>query len=434
MKLAQHLVFGILLTLASTTPALNRAPIVVVMKLDGMINPAAADFIHSTLQHAEQIQAQCLVIELNTPGGLLKSTRVIVSDILGSPIPIIVYVAPSGAQAASAGVFVTLSANIAAMAPGTNIGAAHPVTVGEAQDSVMMQKATNDAAAFVRTIAEKRHRNVKWAEEAVRKSLSITETEALKKNVIDYTARDIPDLLKQVNNKQVITSEGPVVLETADARIETVEMSWQLHILDLLSDPNIAYILLMIGFYGILFELYNPGAIFPGVLGVISLLLALYALHTLPVNYAGLALIIFGVILFILDLKIASHGILTIGGVISLLLGSLMLINVQTPVEVVRVSLNVIIPTIIFTTLFFVFALGMAIRAQRKKPTTGIEGMIGEIGVALTRLAPVGQVRVRGEIWSAESISGPIDEGTAIEVVEVVDLRLKVKHIQTSNK
>jgi len=331
-------------------------------------------------------------------------------------------------------VFVTLSANIAAMAPGTNIGAAHPVTVGEAQDSVMMQKATNDAAAFVRTIAEKRHRNVKWAEEAVRKSLSITETEALKKNVIDYIARDIPDLLKQVNNKQVITSEGPVVLETADARIETVEMSWQLHILDLLSDPNIAYILLMIGFYGILFELYNPGAIFPGVLGVISLLLALYALHTLPVNYAGLALIIFGVILFILDLKIASHGILTIGGVISLLLGSLMLINVQTPVEVVRVSLNVIIPTIIFTTLFFVFALGMAIRAQRKKPTTGIEGMIGEIGVALTRLAPVGQVRVRGEIWSAESISGPIDEGTAIEVVEVVDLRLKVKHIQTSNK
>ncbi|MGC8897614.1 MAG: NfeD family protein [Bacteroidota bacterium] len=434
MKLAQHLAFAMLLTLASPTPALNTAPIVVVMKLDGMINPAAADFIHSTLQHAEQIQAQCLVIELNTPGGLLKSTRVIVSDILGSPIPIIVYVAPSGAQAASAGVFVTLSANLAVMAPGTNIGAAHPVAVGEAQDSIMMQKATNDAAAFVRTIAERRHRNVRWAEEAVRKSLSITETEALKKNVIDYIARDIPDLLRQVDSKQVTTSVGPVVLQTADAKIETVEMNWQLHILDLLSDPNIAYILLMIGFYGILFELYNPGAIFPGVLGVISLLLALYALHTLPVNYAGLALIIFGVILFILDLKIASHGILTIGGIISLLLGSLMLINVQTPVEVVRVSLNVIIPTIIFTTLFFVFALGMAIRAQRKKPTTGIEGMIGEVGVALTRLAPAGQVRVRGEIWAAESISGPIDEGTAIEVVEVVDLRLKVKHIQTSNK
>ena len=432
MRILRILLFSVALT---SVPARTgqSTPTAILMKVDGMINPASADFIHTTLKDAAESGAVCVIIELNTPGGLLKSTRLIVSDILASPIPVVVYVAPGGAQAASAGVFVTLSAAIAAMAPGTNIGAAHPVGLGEGQqDTIMMQKATNDAAAFVRTIAEKRHRNVRWAEEAVRKSLSITETEALKSHVIDLIAKDTRDLLTQIDGRSVETGTGTTILKTADAKFETVEMGFKLHILDLLSDPNIAYLLLMIGFYGILFELYNPGAIFPGVLGVISLLLAFYALHTLPVNYAGLALIIFGIVLFILELKITSHGILTVGGVLSLLLGSLMLINIQTPMEVVSISLSVIIPVVLFTAAFFAFAFGMAIRAHRKRPTTGIEGMIGERGVALSRLDPDGQVRVRGEIWTAKSSGEAIDAGSEVEVTGVFHLRLTVQRVSSS--
>ncbi|PIU45575.1 MAG: serine protease [Ignavibacteriales bacterium CG07_land_8_20_14_0_80_59_12] len=432
MRILRILLFSVALT---SVPARTgqSTPTAILMKVDGMINPASADFIHTTLKDAAESGAVCVIIELNTPGGLLKSTRLIVSDILASPIPVVVYVAPGGAQAASAGVFVTLSAAIAAMAPGTNIGAAHPVGLGEGQqDTIMMQKATNDAAAFVRTIAEKRHRNVRWAEEAVRKSLSITETEALKSHVIDLIAKDTRDLLTQIDGRSVETGTGTTILKTADAKFETVEMGFKLHILDLLSDPNIAYLLLMIGFYGILFELYNPGAIFPGVLGVISLLLAFYALHTLPVNYAGLALIIFGIVLFILELKITSHGILTVGGVLSLLLGSLMLINIQTPMEVVSISLSVIIPVVLFTAAFFAFAFGMAIRAHRKRPTTGIEGMIGERGVALSRLDPDGQVRVRGEIWTAKSSGEAIDAGSEVEVTGVFHLRLRVQRVSSS--
>jgi len=432
MRILRILLFSVALT---SVPARTgqSTPTAILMKVDGMINPASADFIHTTLKDAAESGAVCVIIELNTPGGLLKSTRLIVSDILASPIPVVVYVAPGGAQAASAGVFVTLSAAIAAMAPGTNIGAAHPVGLGEGQqDTIMMQKATNDAAAFVRTIAEKRHRNVRWAEEAVRKSLSITETEALKSHVIDLIAKDTRDLLTQIDGRSVETGTGTTILKTADAKFETVEMGFKLHILDLLSDPNIAYLLLMIGFYGILFELYNPGAIFPGVLGVISLLLAFYALHTLPVNYAGLALIIFGIVLFILELKITSHGILTVGGVLSLLLGSLMLINIQTPMEVVSISLSVIIPVVLFTAAFFAFAFGMAIRAHRKRPTTGIEGMIGERGIALSRLDPDGQVRVRGEIWTAKSSGEAIDAGSEVEVTGVFHLRLRVQRVSSS--
>jgi len=432
MRILRIFLFSFVLT---SVPARTgqSTPTAILMKVDGMINPASADFIHTTLKDAAESGAVCVIIELNTPGGLLKSTRLIVSDILASPIPVVVYVAPGGAQAASAGVFVTLSAAIAAMAPGTNIGAAHPVSLGEGQqDTIMMQKATNDAAAFVRTIAEKRHRNVRWAEEAVRKSLSITETEALKSHVIDLIAKDTRDLLTQIDGRSVETGTGTTILKTADAKFETVEMGFKLRILDLLSDPNIAYLLLMIGFYGILFELYNPGAIFPGVLGVISLLLAFYALHTLPVNYAGLALIIFGIVLFILELKITSHGILTVGGVLSLLLGSLMLINIQTPMEVVSISLSVIIPVVLFTAAFFAFAFGMAIRAHRKRPTTGIEGMIGERGVALSRLDPDGQVRVRGEIWTAKSSGEAIETGSEVEVTGVFHLRLRVQRVSSS--
>jgi membrane-bound serine protease (ClpP class) len=400
---------------------------VYVITVDGSINPASAAYIKSGIDKAAEDNAECLIIKLNTPGGLLKSTRVIVSDILESPVPVIVFVAPSGSQAASAGVFVTLAAHIAAMAPGTNIGAAHPVTLEGNKDSIMMEKATNDAAAFIKTISEKRNRNIKWAEDAVRKSISITESEALKDSVINLIANNLNDLLTKIDKKEVETVKGKKVLNTSNIKIIEVEMSFHHKILDMLSDPNIAYILFMIGFYGILFELYNPGSIFPGVVGVISLILAFYSLHTLPVNYAGLALIVFAIILFVLEIKIVSHGLLTVGGTISLILGSIMLINTESFLEVARISWGVILLVVALTVLFFTFAIGMGIKAQRKKPVTGIEGLIGEIGEAFSDLNPGGKVLVHGEIWSAESMEGLIHKGEKIIVSEIVGLLLRIR-------
>jgi membrane-bound serine protease (ClpP class) len=376
------------------------------------------------------MNAECLIIKLNTPGGLLKSTRVIVTDLLNSNVPIIVYVAPGGAQAASAGVFITLAAHIAAMAPGTNIGAAHPVALQGQQDSIMNEKATNDAAAFIRTISEKRSRNIKWAEDAVRKSFSITETEALKEKVVDMIAFSAQDLLEKIDGKEVTTQSGNKILNTRNAEIVNIEMNFQQKILDLLSDPNIAYILFMIGLYGIMFELYNPGTIFPGVVGAISIILAFYSMHTLPINYAGLALIILAVILFIAEIKVISHGLLTIGGIISLILGSIMLIDTESTLEVIEISWQVILVTVIFTTAFFLFAIGFGIKAQLRKPTTGIEGLIGEVGEALSDLSPEGQVRVHGELWNAESLDGPIVTRTKIKVTGIENLKLKVRKVQ----
>lgn len=403
---------------------------VITLKLDGTINPAAAEFIHNSIQTATEQNAECVVIELNTPGGLLKSTRVIVSDILSSKIPVVVYVAPAGSQSASAGVFITLAAHIAAMAPGTNIGAAHPVSLQGGMDTVMTEKATNDAAAFIRTIAEKRNRNLAWAEEAVRKSLSITETEALQKNVVDYIARDLDSLLIKIDGKQIQTQSGLMTIHTKGATVKKLEMGFAEKILDILSDPNIAYILFMLGVYGLLFELYNPGSILPGIVGVISLILAFYSLHTLPINYAGLALIIFGIILFIAEIKIISHGLLAIGGTISLLLGSMMLIRVESALEFVEISWNVIITTVGFTLVFFVFIIGLGLKAQRLKPTTGIEGLVGEVGEALTALNPTGKVKVHGEIWNASSSSEKIGKGEEVRVVGVQNLTLRVEQIK----
>lgn len=402
---------------------------VFVLKVDDAISPPISEYIHDGIEAALQENAECVVIKLNTPGGLLKSTRVIVSEILESKIPVIVYVTPSGAQAASAGVFITLSAHIAAMTPGTNIGAAHPVSLDKV-DSVMIEKATNDAAAFIRTISEKRNRNIKWAEDAVRKSLSITETEALKLKVIDLIASDLKDLLKKIDSMKVSGSFGEKVLSTKDAQIIEFEMSIGQKLLRLISDPNIAYILLMIGLYGLLFELYNPGSIFPGVIGIISLILAFYALHTLPVNFAGIALIIVGIILFILETQIVSHGLLTIGGIISFILGSIMLIRTESALEVFKISYQIIIVIAILTFLFFSFAIGLGLKAQKRKTTTGIEGMIGEIGEAITDLNPEGQVKVHGEIWTAMTIDNDkIEQNSKVEVVEVQNLKLKVKKI-----
>jgi membrane-bound serine protease (ClpP class) len=401
---------------------------IIAIKIDGTINPASSGYIERGIEIAEKENAACLIISLNTPGGLLKSTRVIVENMMKSRVPMVVYVSPSGAHAGSAGVFITLAANVAAMSPGTNIGAAHPVSMQSGSDSTMNEKSTNDAIAFVRTIAEKRNRNAQWAENAVRKSYSITATEALNLKVIDLIATDIPDLLKQINGRTVeVTGGNKTIINTSAARFENVEMSFVEKMLNILSDPNLAYILLMIGFYGLLFELYSPGAIFPGIVGVIALILAFYSLHTLPINYAGLALIIFGIILFLLEIKIISGGLLAIGGTVALLLGSMMLIRKIPNMEFLRISWGVIIPTVVVTALFFLLVIGAGLKAQRAKPITGVEGLTDETGLALESLNPMGTVLVHGEIWNAEAIKGAIEKGQKIRVRAIDNLRLKVE-------
>lgn len=422
LRIAGILVASLLLT----SSAIGRP--VHVITLDATINPATADYIHQSIERAIEANAECLVIRLNTPGGLLKSTRVIVSDLLTARIPVVVYVSPSGSQSASAGAFITLAAHVAAMAPGTNIGAAHPVGLqGGEKDSIMNEKATNDAAAFIRTISEKRKRNVQWAEDAVRKSVSITETEALRDSVIDVIAANIPELLEKIDGTVVEVDDIPRTLATTNVEIIEMEMNWKHRILDMLSDPNIAYIFFMLGIYGLMFELYNPGSILPGVVGVISIILAFYSLHTLPINYAGLALIIVGIILFLLEIKIASYGLLSLGGIISLLLGSIMLIDSESSLEFISISWSVIIPTVLLTAAFFVFAIGYGIRAQRRKPVTGIEGIVGESGEAISDLNPDGQVRIHGEIWSATSAEGKIKSGSRVVVEQIKNLRLTVR-------
>ncbi len=342
-----------------------------VMKIDGSINPAVASMINSSIQTARDEGSEMLIIQINTPGGLLTSTRAIVSDILESEIPVAVFVYPSGSSATSAGVFITLAGHVAAMSPGTNMGAAHPVGMDGQADTVMIEKALSDASAFIRTIAEHRERNVEWAEKAVRQSLSVTESEALRDNIIDIIASDINDLLAQVDGREIETKRETRTLATENAEIIILEMNWQQRFLNIISDPNIVYILMMVGFAGIMFEIYNPGAIFPGVIGVISLILAFYSLHTLPVNYAGVALIAFAIILFLLEIKVPSYGILTIGGIVSLLLGSIMLVDPDSALEYARISWTVIIPVTFFITAFFLFAISLGIRAQLRKPATG---------------------------------------------------------------
>ncbi len=403
---------------------------VILIRVDGAIGPASAEYIVNSVDLAEKEHVEALVIEMNTPGGLLESTRRIVQSILSSSVPVIVYIYPAGSRAGSAGVFITLSANIAAMAPGTNIGAAHPVGGGVGSDtsSVMSEKITNDAAAFVRAIAQKRHRNAAWAEDAVRHSISNSESEALKDGVIDLVSPNLDSLLRQVNGREVETAAGMVTLKTADAKVEFVPMNWREEFLGVISDPNITYILMMIGIFGIMFELFNPGSILPGVVGAISLILAFYAFQTLPVNYAGLALILLAIVLFVAEIKIVSHGILAIGGVISMFLGSVMLI--RSPFELVSISLTLIVTTVVVATVFFLWVVGLGLRAQQRKPTTGLEGMLGESGTVMTPIKPgsVGQVSVHGEIWKATADrSLKVGEEIVVESSENWTLKVKPK-------
>jgi len=403
---------------------------VYTIEVDGIINPATAKFIVDSIDEATQQGAQCLIIQLDTPGGLMESMRIIVKKELASTIPIIVYVAPGGARAASAGVFVTMAANIAVMAPGTHIGAAHPVTLGggEAKESkTMTEKIVNDTVAFIKNIAKARGRNLDWGEKAVVKSASITDEEAVKLNVIDFIASDIPSLLAKIDGRVVKFDGVTRTLHTKGIHPRSIQMSWRERLLDIISNPTIAYILLMLGIYGIFFELSSPGAILPGVVGGIFLILAFYALHMLPVNYAGLALILFAIILFIAEIKVVSHGLLAIGGVISLFLGSMMLF--RSPVEYMRVSLSVIIPAVLVSAAFFIFAVTRAINARLKKPTTGMEGLIGEIGIASTSIAPEGKVSIHGEFWNATSDQN-IEKGDKVQVVGAKNLKLNIKKIE----
>ncbi len=413
----------LILLVFSLFPLSSDAEIIVI-KAAGVVNPVMSEFISKSIDEAVNEKADLLVIELDTPGGLDTSMRTIVKKIIASEIPIAVYVSPSGARAASAGVFITLAAHIAAMSPGTNIGAAHPVGVGGKIDKTMAEKVVNDASAYIKSLAEKRGRNSKWAEDAVRKSVSITEKEALKLNVIEIVAPDLKSLLDTIDRRVVETSLGKRTIKTKDVQIRYKEMSLRHKILDLISDPNIAYLLMLLGFYGIFFELTNPGAIFPGVFGSIALILAFYSFQTLPVNYAGLLLIILGIILFILEVKMTSYGALTIGGIISMLIGSLMLF--ESPLPFFKLSLKVILPAVIITALFFSLTIALVIKAYRRKPATGAEGLLGIEGEAKTDLNKKGLVFVHGEIWKAWSDES-IKAGEKIVVDKVENLRLKVR-------
>ncbi len=407
-------------------PTKALAKEILVLTVDGVIHPPHAEYVIKGIKKAHETKAEAIVIQLDTPGGLDTSMREIVKEILNSHIPVIVYVAPKGARAASAGAFITLSAHIAAMAPGTNIGAAHPVAMGgEKMDKTMNEKVTNDAVAYIKSIAQQRGRNVEWAELAVRKSISSTETEALKKGVIDMIADDLQSLVKEINGKRVKTVVGEKTLSTKDVKINEMKMNFRERLLNFLSNPNIAYILLMIGIYGIIFELSNPGAIFPGVIGAVSLLLAFYSLQTLPINYAGAGLILLGIILFILELKFTSYGLLTLGGVICFVLGSIMLFDTANPVF--KLSISIIIPVTIVTALFFVLLLRLAYKAHKRKPVTGVEELIGLRGVAKTDIdSRSGMVMVHGELWQAISES-EIKKEEEIIVEEVRGLTLKVR-------
>jgi membrane-bound serine protease (ClpP class) len=427
--LATSILTGYPAPLAERDTAEAQPPGVVhVVTLDGVISPVTSDYILNAIENAEEAKAQCLIIQLDTPGGLMEPMRDMIKGIMGADVPVVVYVAPSGAGAVSAGVFITLSAHFAVMTTGTNIGAAHPVAVGGVPgadtSNTMMEKVTNDAVAYIQSIAEKRGRNADWAREAVEKSVSITALEALEKGVIDTIATSLTALLDYLDGRQVEVLTGTVTLNTGNARVEQIDMSLRYRILDRIANPNIAYILLLLGIYGLFFELSNPGAIFPGVLGAVCLILAFVSFQMLPINYAGLALIVLSIVLFILEVNVTSYGLLSIGGIAALLLGSLMLF--ESPDPIMRVSWRVLLPAVIFTALFFIVAIGFALKAQRRKAFTGSSGLIGLTGVAQSDLDPEGRVLVHGEIWKAVS-EGKIKAGSKVRIVNVEGMILQVE-------
>lgn len=403
------------------TVGLGKESEVTIIELEGPINPGAAAFLTRGLEDAEKSGSALVIIRLDTPGGLVPSMRMMVKGIMNSPVPVVVYVAPKGAGAASAGVMITVSAHVAAMAPGTNIGAAHPVGAGGKDiDKDMSEKVVNDMASYGRGIAQDKGKNAEWVEKAIRESVSITAEEAVEKKVVDLVAADIDELLKLLDGREIQLKQGKVTLKTKDLAKLYHKPGFRDTVLRIIGDPNIAYILMMIGLAGLYFELAHPGAVFPGVIGAISLILAFYSFQTLPVNYAGLLLIALAVIFFIAEIKVASYGILSLGGIVSLTLGSIMLF------EDVGVSLRLMAPTIVLIGGFFVIVSTLAFRAYRAKPQSGMEGLIGEVGIVQKPIDPEGLVFVHGEYWRATS-SEKLEPGEMVAVEEVTGLLLKVR-------
>ena len=403
-------------------------PPIYLLKIDGAITPPMSKYIIRVIDEAIANKAQAVIMEMDTPGGLDKSMREIIQKELSSYIPIIVFVSPPGARAASAGAYIAMAADIVAMAPGTNIGAATPVQLGgmpEGETSTTMEKKiVNDAAAFMQSLAQKKGRNVQWAEDAVRKARSSSAEEALKLGVIDLIANDLQDLLNKLDGRQVIKNGEKFVLKTKGAPISKQNMNWRERLLLLLTDPNFAYLLLLLATYGIIFELSNPGAILPGVVGAIALILALYSLAILPINWAGLALMVLGIGFLLAEVKAPTHGLLGVGGAISFLIGSIMLFE---NVGYRKISLGLILSMTILTTLFFLFVVAAGIKAQFRAKAVGRETIVGKIAEARSDLNPNGLVFLEGELWRAESTEGFIEKGSKVRVVAMRGLTLQVK-------
>ncbi len=423
-----------LLALSAATAAADPepvAPTLRVVRVADAVNPVTAGFITDELQQANDRGERAFLLELDTPGGLDTAMRSIIQAILASPLPVIVYVYPSGARAASAGALIALAADFAVMAPGTNLGAAHPVAIGaggddgEQKKGAMADKVLNDAVAYARSLAQQRGRNVEWAERMVRESLSTPAEEALQLKVIDLVAADESALLRGLDGRRYLRNGEPRILRTEGMVLLRAEMSWRQKILTTLSNPNVAYLLLMLGMLGIFFEISQPGVILPGAIGAIALLLAFYAFQTLPVNYAGVLLILLALILFILEIKVTSYGMLTVGGIVAMALGSLLLI--ESPAPYLQISRAIIAATVAVSAGFFALVLCFVVRTHRRRFVSGVEGMAGERGVAESDIHLEGRVFVHGEYWAAFSAE-PITRGERIEVVRVEkNMRLEVR-------
>lgn len=410
--------------LSALHPDREEVPVVLVIEIEDIINPVKVEFISRAIEEASKMRAEAIVIKMDTPGGLVTSAKSIVKEFLGSPVPVVVYVYPSGAGAISAGVFITMAGHVAAMSPGTAIGAAHPVGV-VGKDEAAIEKIVSVLATYIRTIADERERNADWGEAAVRENVIATDSEALELDVIDLIATDLGSLLSEIDGKKVAVDDEEWILKTEDAKVVEKEMGLGLMILDVIGHPNVAHILMAIGMYGIFFELMNPGAIFPGTIGVISLILAFFAFQIVPVDFAGILLMLVGIALFVFEAKTPTYGLLAIGGLISFILGSIMAF--PSPYPFLRVSLEVVIPVAIVTAIFFVFTGTLALQAYRRRPITGIEGLKGREGVASTDITPTGgMVSVGGETWSAYS-DDVIPKKTKVVVEEFKGLKVKVR-------
>lgn len=421
------------MTAPSPAPV-HGPPTVVSVRATGVINPVMAGYMIRGIEHAEASGAEAMVILLDTPGGLETSMREIIQAILDSDVPVVVYVYPPGGRAASAGLFITMAGHVAAMAPNTNIGSAHPVGIGgdggspQPADQTMSDKVTNDAVALIKGLAERRGRNAEWSERAVRESVNVPDGEALRLGVVDLLADDVPSLLEKLDGREVKLARGAKTLRTAGVAVAPVDMGFLERFLHLISDPNIAYILLTVGVYGLIYELASPGAVFPGVAGVLSLILAFYSLGMLPINYAGLVLIVFGFALLVAEVLVTPGiGGLAIGGVLSLLIGSLLLLNGAPPY--LSISLWVIGTAVATTAGFFLILIRGVARTYRKAPSTGLPALIGAEGIARSELSPEGSVFVEGELWHARAANGPIAKGTRVEVLAVEGLTVVVRKV-----